>query len=257
MPINRKIPRIFSSYAREDYKLAAEIKSCLNGYDVDVWMDVANIHPSDNWVHKTFIALDESDYVLALISKNSVSADGFVTEEFYQSVQLHTKGLLKLIPVLLDDSDMPNGMNGISGIIWKNSGRAQLHTEFKGIAIKPKRYTVPLWLFCIAIVTCLGIGYLLPRYQPDQLQYFEAEVKDSESRIALPDVLAEVIRDNGDVVISVKSDDEGKLKIAVDTALGTKLRIRFTKNGYELHQGTYKVYKEYRHRPLYLNRDDQ
>ncbi len=72
---------IFISYAREDSNIANRIYDDLNKAGVNPWLDTKNILPGQNWQRVTIKALKESDYVLILLSSDSLSKKGFVQKE--------------------------------------------------------------------------------------------------------------------------------------------------------------------------------
>ena len=70
--------RIFISYTRENYDVAQQIyDTLLNRPDIEPWLDVSRLKlvPYDPEIKKR---IEESSYILALISDASLSTRGYV-----------------------------------------------------------------------------------------------------------------------------------------------------------------------------------
>ena len=74
MKTERKVERIFISYARENYD---DNDTLLNRPDIEPWLDVSRLKlvPYDPEIKKR---IEESSYILALISDASLSTRGYV-----------------------------------------------------------------------------------------------------------------------------------------------------------------------------------
>ena len=73
---------------------------------IEPWLDVEDILPGQNWEVITKRALEESHYVLVLLSSNSISKRGFVQKELKMALNLLDEFPLDqvyVIPVRLDD----------------------------------------------------------------------------------------------------------------------------------------------------------
>jgi hypothetical protein len=74
-------PRIFISYAKEDVRLADEIRRLLTLADFDPWMDSAGLLAGDAWEARLAEVLRTSDFVIALLSEHTAGG--------YQETELH------------------------------------------------------------------------------------------------------------------------------------------------------------------------
>jgi len=98
--------KIFISYAREDLGMAKRLYSDLKQTGVIPWLDTEDLLPGQNWELAIKQAIKDSSYVLALLSFNSVSKNGFLQEELKIALDLldHSSASdIFIIPVRLDN----------------------------------------------------------------------------------------------------------------------------------------------------------
>ena len=99
--------RIFISYAREDSAQAARIFDTLASHpQLDPWLDQENLQPGDDWKRVILHQIDQSDFILVLLSSRSVSKTGFVQLEVREAIQralLRPPGQRFIIPIRLDE----------------------------------------------------------------------------------------------------------------------------------------------------------
>lgn len=103
------MPDVFLSYARLDQDLANIIAGSLERNGLSVWWDF-HIKPGDYFDKSIEKALLESNCVVVLWTSNSINSE-WVKEEAFIAQKQH-----KLIPVLLDDVDIPIGFRRIQTI---------------------------------------------------------------------------------------------------------------------------------------------
>jgi uncharacterized protein YjbI with pentapeptide repeats len=100
--------QIFISYAREDLSAAKRLFDHLKEMrDVTPWLDKYSLLPGEDWERSIMVALEESNFMISLLSKNSVDKTGFVQKEVQQGLKryaLFPAGKVYLIPARLDDS---------------------------------------------------------------------------------------------------------------------------------------------------------
>ena len=100
------MPRVFISYAREDHKIAQQLRADLIARGIDTWLDQEDILPGQEWEAAIRGAIKDSSHFLALISNNSVSKRGFVQKELRMGIDVLDEfppGQVFLIPVRIDD----------------------------------------------------------------------------------------------------------------------------------------------------------
>jgi hypothetical protein len=68
---------IFIAYAQEDREAARDLASRLKELGMDPWLDVENLYPGDNWALETGVALEVSDAMVALASKQAMGSERF------------------------------------------------------------------------------------------------------------------------------------------------------------------------------------
>ncbi len=91
--------KIFISHAAQDKELATQLADQLSKAGFAVWNPTQEIGPGDNWAKEIGRALDESDVLVALITRGSLKSDslrgdiqfGLTSKKFEQ----------RLIPVLV------------------------------------------------------------------------------------------------------------------------------------------------------------
>ena len=108
--------RIFISYAHEDQRRVSEIVNFLVKTNYDVWVDYKNLLPGQKWELEIKNAIKSCDYVLVCISSNSVRKRGFIQKELkvaFQIYELFPEGEVFIIPVRLDECEIPNQFNSI------------------------------------------------------------------------------------------------------------------------------------------------
>jgi hypothetical protein len=101
---------IFISYAREDFQYAEEIFNLLKEQGFEPWMDKKNLLPGQNWEVILEETLRKVDFILLVISKNSVAKRGFIQREFRRAVYYCEEKLdtdIYVIPVKIDSCEIP------------------------------------------------------------------------------------------------------------------------------------------------------
>ena len=79
--MNKDKPKIFLSYARDDFEIVKKIYNDLKSFGLDIWLDKISILAGQNWKVAVQKAIRKSNYFLAILSKNSVSNEGYVQKE--------------------------------------------------------------------------------------------------------------------------------------------------------------------------------
>lgn len=66
---------VFISHSWSDKPLARKLAETLRDLEISVWLDEAEIKLGDSLIEKIRLGIDSVDFVIALISKNSVSSE--------------------------------------------------------------------------------------------------------------------------------------------------------------------------------------
>jgi|GEM_PF-2422742 len=99
-----KEQKVFISYAREDQPNAKRIYNDLKKKGAQPWLDVNNLRVGVPWKREITIAIENSDFFLALLSNNSVNKRGFVQAEVKLGLKILDelpKGSVYIIPARL------------------------------------------------------------------------------------------------------------------------------------------------------------
>ncbi|MCC9054413.1 toll/interleukin-1 receptor domain-containing protein [Microbacterium sp. F2E] len=101
-------PRAFISHASEDKsRFVIEFATKLRAAGVDAWVDAWEIRAGDSLVRRIFSqGIDEADVFIVVLSETSVTKP-WVLEELDAAVIRRIQGGTRLIPVLIDDVDVP------------------------------------------------------------------------------------------------------------------------------------------------------
>lgn len=102
-------PKVFISYAREDVNIAMKLYDDLKSAGVRPWMASKNILPGENWKRVIYHAIEQSEYMLLLLSSNSTSKRGFARKELRSALDMldeFPEGKIFIIPVRLDDCEI-------------------------------------------------------------------------------------------------------------------------------------------------------
>jgi len=103
-------PTVFISHAGPDYHYASELHNALRGAGINAWLDQIDIKFGDNIVKWINNSVSESDYLLVLLSPNSLGRYWVETE--WSAALMKEADLRRtfLIPVLLpgiNDTELP------------------------------------------------------------------------------------------------------------------------------------------------------
>ncbi len=101
-----KQPKVFISYAREDAPIARRLFDDLKTAGAEPWLDVENILPGQRWESEIEKAIKKTDFVIALLSSNSLQKRGFIQKELRFALSLLDEipqDDVFLIPARLDD----------------------------------------------------------------------------------------------------------------------------------------------------------
>lgn len=99
--------RLFISYSHKDTDKVVSIvrQLALNGYDI--WMDVKDIVPGDNYIYKIFEGVHSSDIYVIFLSNASINSN-CVTKELSHAVQRQLENSnFKILPILLEEVNIP------------------------------------------------------------------------------------------------------------------------------------------------------
>lgn len=105
--------KVFISYAVEDASKAKEVYQFLQMNDYVPWMDKENLLPGQNWDFILQKELRMADFIILLISNNSISKRGYVQREFKLALEYCEEKLdsdIYTIPIVLDNCQIPENL---------------------------------------------------------------------------------------------------------------------------------------------------
>jgi hypothetical protein len=109
----RANPKAFMSYSHSDREVALRLGEDLRSSGVDVWVDRWEIRPGDSLIEKIFSeGLAEADFFLILLSPASVRSK-WVTEELDAAVIRKIEGVTRIIPVIVEQCDVPLALRSL------------------------------------------------------------------------------------------------------------------------------------------------
>ena len=98
---------VFISHSSQDKQFVRQLASDLTAAGIRVWIDEAEIRIGDSLVAKISEAIDQADYVIAILSRNSVQSQWMQREiqmALTQEIDEKTKVLL---PAVIDNVEIP------------------------------------------------------------------------------------------------------------------------------------------------------
>ena len=104
-------PKVFISHGSEDKVFAQDLATKLRDKGVDAWLDIWEILPGDSLIDKIFEeGLKDATAIIVILSKSSVDKP-WVREELNAATVKRITGVSKLIPVILDNCDVPEALH--------------------------------------------------------------------------------------------------------------------------------------------------
>ena len=108
--------KIFLSYSHADEAQARRLYDDLSGHGLEVWFDRESLLPGQSWENVIQGEIEKTDYVILLLSKNSVVRRGFFQKEIRLALDVLDTipiGHVYLIPLRLDDCEIPAPLSSI------------------------------------------------------------------------------------------------------------------------------------------------
>ena len=170
---------VFISYSQKDKERVSLFASLMAKNGFDIWMDVKNISLGESIISAIAEALNNVDIYMLFISHNS-SESPWVTEEWNIALTKnieHKKP--RIIPVLLDDCNIPSALSGRLYLDARKSIQSalvQLHREFQQTDVNntvsiasPQRPILTGVIFGLSKETDISIGPFCDGFTKDDL----------------------------------------------------------------------------------------
>jgi hypothetical protein len=105
-------PSIFLSYTHKDKTFAKRLAHDLEDFDINVWIDEAEIKVGDSLLSKIREGIDKVDYLGVILSPNSINSP-WVQKEVEIAMTQEIEGKkIKVLPLLYKKCDLPSFLNG-------------------------------------------------------------------------------------------------------------------------------------------------
>lgn len=104
-------PVIFVSYAHEDYRHARRLANAFQKAGLLPWLDKDRLLPGQRWEPAVTSAIERSDRVVLILSRNSVNKKGFFHREIrlaLEVVQRLPERAVFLIPIRIEECELPH-----------------------------------------------------------------------------------------------------------------------------------------------------
>lgn len=119
--------RVFLTHASQDKPKVREIYKRLVADGIDAWLDEEKLLPGQDWDAEISNAVRNSDAVIVFMSKASISKEGYLQKELKFALdyaQELPEGDIYIIPVRLDDCEIPNRLSQIQWLDWRDDNKA-------------------------------------------------------------------------------------------------------------------------------------
>jgi hypothetical protein len=106
----RRSPRVFVAYAREDLAPVTHLYEDLEAAGFSPWMDIRKLLPGQNWPRAIEGAIESSDFFIACFSSNSVNKRGGFQAEIRYALDCARRMPLDqifVVPARLDECRVP------------------------------------------------------------------------------------------------------------------------------------------------------
>jgi hypothetical protein len=105
--------QVFLLYARSDQKAVGRLYERLGQDGANVWLDVENILPGQDWESEIRKAIDHSDIVIVCLSRQFSKQGGYRHEELKIAIEKANslpQGEIFIIPARLEKCDSPESL---------------------------------------------------------------------------------------------------------------------------------------------------
>jgi len=116
--------KVFISYAKEDYDFAERLHIFLAENGFVPWLDKKNLLPGQQWDFEIKKGLREANYVILLLSENSVQKRGYIQREFKLALKYYVEKLeddIYLIPIKINNCTVPESLSSFQWIEIENN----------------------------------------------------------------------------------------------------------------------------------------
>lgn len=110
-------PEVFLSYSTKDAVACERIEKTLSVADFTVWRDKRSITPGNSWVKSIFKGINSADFVVPLLSLNSIQSRWVEREvETALAKSMTRDSALSIVPVILEPVQIPDELMALQCI---------------------------------------------------------------------------------------------------------------------------------------------
>jgi len=141
---------IFLAHASEDKEVVRNIYDQLKAHDIEPWLDEVDIPLGSTWDDEIRMAIKESRFLLAILSNQSTTKDGYIQREFRRALDIveeKASGNIYLIPALVDDVRIPDirvnniALSDFQAVkLYESGGMERLIKELQALLDKSNIY---------------------------------------------------------------------------------------------------------------------
>ena len=99
--------KVFISYNSNDRGFSRKLYETLVLFGLDVWIDEFEILPGDSLIEKIENGISDSDYLLVVLSEDSVKSEWVKRELRAMLTAEIAQGKVKVVPLVISDCEMP------------------------------------------------------------------------------------------------------------------------------------------------------
>jgi len=106
-PMDQEPPKVFVSHSSLDKPFVRQLVDELQEHNVQVWFDERQLDVGDSIVDGINTGLSEADYLLVVLSKNSVESNWVKNELNFALMEEASKKAIVVLPAVINDCEVP------------------------------------------------------------------------------------------------------------------------------------------------------
>lgn len=153
--------RMFISYCHEDSDKVKQFAFLISLHGFDIWLDEKNIATGDNYTTKIFEGIHDSDIYLVFLSAAALESKWVEAEIDFALNKKIEGGRLVVIPVLLEDVEIPVSLSNIDCLDARLSVRKaveKLSEKCQGEKIEHNEFAVSTVAFAVSKDTSVQVS---------------------------------------------------------------------------------------------------
>lgn len=124
--------RIFLSYSRHDKDVVLSVSRELHSLGHEITVDVDSVLPGQDWRKVLATGLRDSEVYVVFLSKNSLASPSVLSEVGAARAYSEESGRMLVIPVLIEDVQIPSSINDVLVLSALNTDAATIALKIDG-----------------------------------------------------------------------------------------------------------------------------